>query len=87
MGVFISIVKPVLSISGVIAYAVGFVVLLNSMAITAHLADGFWFGDNIIATDKAIAGIFAGVACGSFAWVAWHVARLIKPKMIEQQTR
>lgn len=60
MRVLISIVKAVLGISGVIAYAVGFTVLLNSIAIVAHLADCFWLGKNMIGSVKAIAGIFTG---------------------------
>jgi hypothetical protein len=87
MRVLISIVKAVLGISCVVSYAVGFTVLLNSMAIVAHLADGFWIGESLLGSDKAIAGIFAGIACGLLAWVVWHVDRLITPKMIEHQTR
>lgn len=87
MRVLISIVKAVLGISGVIAYAVGFTVLLNSIAIVAHLADCLWLGKNMIGSVKAIAGIFTGVACTCFAWVVCHADRLIKPKMIEHQTR
>ncbi|MFP3852397.1 hypothetical protein [Pseudomonas sp. W5-01] len=87
MRVLILIVKAVLGIAGVVGYAIGFTVLLNSMAIVAHLADGFWFGKSIIGSDNAIAGIFAAVACGSFSWVVWHVELLLKPKMIEHQAR
>lgn len=87
MRVLIWIVKTVLGISCVVAYALGFTFLLNSMAIVAHLADGFWIGESILGTDKAIPGIFAGIACGLLAWVVWHVDRLITPIMIEHQAR
>jgi hypothetical protein len=80
--VLISIVIGVLGISGLIAYAAGFTFLLNSMAIVAHLAEGFWFGENIIGSDNATACIFTAVACACFGWVVCHVERLIKPTMI-----
>lgn len=86
MRVLISIVKAGLGMAGVVAYTLGFTLLLNSMAIVVHLADGLWFGMSIISNDNAIAVFFTAVACGFFGWGMWHVERLVKPKMIERQT-
>jgi len=87
MRVLISILKAVLGISGVVAYAVGSIFLLNSMAIIAHLADEFWFGNSIIGNDNAVAGFYTGVACACFGWGMGRADRFVEAKMIEHQTR